>query len=78
MYSISHTCRHRKSPGRGNAQDVAELNLPVDSQTYISAQLLKTIIHGAADMQAGTTVPVCYMTVGWGYYLSLRGPAVVV
>jgi len=38
MYSISHTCRHRKSPGRGNAQDVAELNLPVDSQTQISGR----------------------------------------
>jgi hypothetical protein len=29
-------------------------------------------------VRAGTTVPVCYMTVGWGYYLSLRKPAVVV
>jgi hypothetical protein len=40
-YSTSYTCRHRNPPDPGNAQAVAGINLPVDSQTYLRAKLVK-------------------------------------
>jgi hypothetical protein len=40
-YSFPYTCRHRNPPDPGNAQAVPEINLRVNSQTYIRAQLVK-------------------------------------
>ena len=40
-YSFPYTCRHRNPPNPGNAQAVPGINLRVNSQTYIRAQLVK-------------------------------------
>ena len=40
-YSFPYTCRHRNPPDPGNAQAVPGINLRVNSQTYIRAQLVK-------------------------------------
>jgi hypothetical protein len=40
-YSNTYSCRRWNALGAVNAQDTAEINLPVDSQTYIRAQLVK-------------------------------------
>ena len=40
-YSFPYTCRHRNPRGPENAQAVPGINLRVDSQTYLRAQLVK-------------------------------------
>jgi hypothetical protein len=40
-YSFLYTCRHRNPSHPGNAQAVPGINLRMNSQTYIRAQLVK-------------------------------------
>src|SRR5215469_3318598 len=40
-YSFTYTCRHRNPPDPENRQAVPGINLRVNSQTYIRAQLVK-------------------------------------
>lgn len=41
LLANTYTCRQRSAVAAVNAQDVAVINLPVNSQTYIRAQLVK-------------------------------------
>ena len=45
------TCRQRSALSAANAQDVAGINLPVDSQTLYTGQACKTIVYSGPDMR---------------------------
>ena len=42
----SHTCRRRSVRAAANAQDLAKINLPMDSQTLYTGQACKTTMCG--------------------------------
>jgi hypothetical protein len=50
LYSVLRL--HQSNLTAGNVQDSAEINLPVDSQTLYTRIARKTIVDGAAEMNA--------------------------